>query len=302
MKTFSINQNDAGHRLDKFMSKVLDAPQGMIFKALRKKRVRVNGKHQDGAYRLSDGDRVDLYINDEFFQPSSKPDAWMKLTPELDVIYEDENLIVMNKPAGLLSQAEAGQNVNSLESHMRAYLYHKRDFDPAAETTFLPSLCHRIDRNTSGLVIGAKNAGTLRAVNTAIKNREIKKFYRCEVEGTPNPLTGQIDGFVKKNPRENKMLFSRTAQPGAVPCSTKYHCISVNGRTSLVEVELLTGRTHQIRASMAAIGCPIAGDVKYGATPDGKRRFQHLTAYKLIFALQDTASPIGYLTGKVISL
>lgn len=295
MKPFTIGYNDQNQRLDKFMKKVMpSATPGTVYQSLRKKKVRLNGKRvTDGSLRLSEGDRLELYINDEFFGKSSTPPLWQNLTPRLSVVYEDAHILIMNKPAGMLSQSETEE---SLETHMRAYLYRKGDFDPSREHTFLPSLCHRIDRNTNGLVIGAKDAESLRILNQKIRDKEIAKFYLCQTEGTPKPEAGELSGWLKKNEAKQKMEPADKDSPGAIFYQTRYRVLRP-GAVALVEAELLTGRTHQIRAGFASLGCPLVGDVKYGAK-QASNRFQHLTAYRLVFAFTTDAGCINDLNGK----
>lgn len=294
MKSFIIGSNDDSKRLDKYMTKVMSAGSGAVYKALRKKKVKVNGKRTtDGSLRLVRGDVIEMYINDELF---AHPQSDLpKNTGSLTVVYEDEHIIIMDKPHGLLSQAEG--NTDSLEGRMRSYLYSKGEYQPNESMSFIPSLCHRIDRNTAGLVIGAKDAESLRIMNQKVKDREIKKFYLCETKGTPQPSQGEICGWLKKNEASRKMEFYDSPHDGAAECRTRYRVIKP-GSTALVEAELITGRTHQLRAGFAHIGHPLLGDVKYGAKNDGKSRYQHLTAYKLIFKFSVDSGILDYLNGK----
>ena len=299
MRTFTIGLNDSNQRLDRFMSKILPcASQGIIYKSLRKKKIKVNGRRiTDGSLRLQQDDILELYVNDEYFG-AEKRRFWTELKPKLSVVYEDEHIMVMDKPSGMLSQAEG--NKESLEAYMRAYLYKNGEFDEASKT-FVPSLCHRIDRNTSGLIIGAKDAESLRVLNQKIRSREIKKFYLCETEGTPEPESGEICGWIQKNETERKMIFIDHEAPDAVPCRTAYRVLR-SGANALVEAELLTGRTHQLRAGFAYMGHPLVGDVKYGAAKNGQRQFQHLTAYKLVFSFVTSGGILEYLNGREFSL
>ncbi len=298
MKTVTIGTNDENQRLDKFLGKLMpDAPRSILYKALRKKRIKINGKRvTDGALRLNAGDILELYLNDELFG-EKKPALWQTLSPALSVVYEDEHLLVMDKPQGMLSQSETQE---SLEGHMRAYLFHKGEFDPDTEQTFLPSLCHRIDRNTDGLVLGAKDAESLRILNQKIRDKEIRKFYLCQVEGCPAPAVGEIQGWMKKDESQNKMYFVSEDTPGAAFCHTRYRVLK-KGAVSTVEAELLTGRTHQIRAGFARLGCPLLGDVKYGAK-QSSRRYQHLTAVRLVFDFTTESGCLEAIKGKELLL
>ncbi len=298
MKEFLISKNDADVRLDKFMMKVMPTSKsGDIYKALRKKKVRVNGKHKNGDYRLNAGDTVCMYINDEFFGSEKKFYPWMSASGDISVVYEDENILVADKPSGLMSQDDG----DSLESRVRSYLYKKGEVDLDAVPLFIPSLCHRIDRNTSGLLIAAKNSSALRILNEKIKNREIRKFYLCETEKAPNPKKGTIEGFLLKDERTRKMSFHKNEVKGSSYCKSEYKTLKT-GDTNLLEVEILTGKTHQIRASLSYIGCPLLGDVKYGASKNGEKDFQHLTAYKVLFDFKTDAGILEYLKGKEITL
>ncbi len=292
MKRFTIGQNDAGQRLDKFLSKLLkDAPMGMIYKWLRKKRVKVNGKKQEISYILKVGDVLELYINDEFFREES---VSIKESLPLSVVYEDKNILVADKPSGISAHGEDGCLIERVQS----YLFEKGEYDPKTENTFAPALCNRIDKNTSGLVIAAKNAAALRIINEKLKNREIDKFYIARIENAPiTPKSGKIEGYTLKNEAERKVYFYKDEKKGAKPCLTFYRCLDDNG---LVEVKLISGRTHQIRASFAAIGHPLVGDVKYGAKKNGGKDFQMLRAYKIEFNFVTSAGELDYLNGKRI--
>lgn len=301
MKRITVGANDKEQRLDKFLQKLLpDAPQSVIYKSLRKKRIKCNSKRvTDGATRLQEGDVLELYINDDFFAKDNKKAIWQELIPILEVVYEDEHIIVMKKTSGMPSQG--GEDEVSLEAHMRAYLYNKGEYNPEKENSFLPSLCHRIDRNTSGLVIGAKDAESLRVLNQKVRDKEIRKFYLCEVEGELMPDKGEISGWLLKEEKTRKMIFSDKQIKGASECRTRYKVLK-GGEVSLVEAELLTGRTHQIRASFSHIGHPLVGDVKYGAKKTKSKDFQHLVSYRLIFDFSTDSGCLEYLKGREIKI
>ena len=302
MKKIVVGGNDAGQRTDKFLTKLLyGVPAGMIYKWLRKKRVKVNGKRADGAYRLADGDVLELYINDEFFAENEKRraalPAYLLEGRELRVVYEDGNILVADKPSGLSAHSPFGTDGDCLIYRIQAYLYQKGEFDPRTENTFSPALCNRIDRNTSGLVIAAKNAAALRGINEKIRNREIEKYYILRTEGVMSPRSGTLEGYILKDEKTHSVKFFKNEVKGAKRAATEYRVLDDGG---LTEVRLLTGRTHQIRASFAAAGHPLCGDVRYGAQKNGGKDFQDLRAYKIVFSFKTPSAELGYLDGKAI--
>lgn len=304
MKEYIIDKNSDGIRLDKFMCSVMpNIKFGEVCKALRKKKVRVNGKHKDGSYRVSNGEHIQIYMNDEFFEASVPvcDFPWKGCSTDIDIEYEDDNILVASKPSGLPSQADGG--TDSLENRIRSMLLKKGEIDTSAASIFIPSLCHRIDRNTSGLVIAAKNASALRTVNRLIKEKKLRKFYLCQTEKPPVPPSGEICGWLIKDETQRKMKFfdKKPSDPGAADCRTLYRVVSA-GSPCVVEAELLTGRTHQIRASFSHIGCPLCGDVKYGAAKTADNSYQRLISYKLIFDFEPYGSTLDYLSHKTIEL
>lgn len=306
MKEFIIKENDAGQRLDKFLAKAVKGlPQSLMYKYLRLKRIKVNGKRGDIRYKLQPGDRVSLYIGDEFFAPvgGDHPD-FLRAPGEIRVVYEDQNLLLCDKPQGLIVHEDEEESVDTLINRVKRYLYEKGAYDPGQECSFAPALCNRIDRNTGGIVIVAKNAQALRLLNDCIKNRQLHKYYLCLVKGCPNPRAAVLTHYHQKDERENRALVFDKPRPGARTMITKYRVLSTNGRYSLVEVDLKTGRTHQIRAHMAYIGCPLVGDGKYGKNQHEKAMgFSHqaLYAYKLVFDLPSD-NPLAYLNGRVFEV
>ncbi len=293
MKEIKINSNDAGQRLDKFLTKYFkNLPQSMIYKWLRKKKIRLNGKHPKNDVFLQENDILQLYVNNEFFPNEKKIPVWLESSQSPNIVYEDENILIADKPSGICTH----DGKNSLINIIQAYLYQKGEYNPLTENTFAPALCHRIDRNTSGLVIAAKNAAALRFFNEKIRLREIKKTYFLQVEGTLPQNEGIIRGYIKKDESQNKVIFSETETKGSKLAVTAYKSVQDG-----VEAELITGRTHQIRASFAYIGCPIIGDVKYGAKKNNGKDYQQLRAKKLIFDFDDNGA-FKYLCGKIFEV
>jgi len=295
MKTVFSGVNDAGQRLDKFLIKYFKGiPQGTIHKWLRKKRVRVNGKHVPIDYILQENDKLDLYINDEFFQEKSPV---ITGNSHIDIVYEDENILIANKPSGLACHS-GGKNSDTLIDRAKSCLMKSGAFNPQTENSFSPALCNRIDRNTSGLVIIGKTAKGLRAVNEKIREGSIRKFYLLRAEGEITPKQGEIRGFIRKNEQENKVYFCSPDADGTKEAVTLYRVLG----DGFVEAELITGRTHQIRASLAKIGHPLVGDVKYGATKNNKNSFQDLISYIIHFDFSPDGTVIDNLAGKTIEL
>ena len=303
MREFTIGKNDAGQRLDRFVAKTLPLlPPALMQKYIRLKRIKVNGKGSARDVRLAVGDVLQLYINDEFFEQPNDDNRFLSIfTPNLDIVYEDENLLLVNKRPGLVVHADETEKVNTLINHIQAYLYQKREWNPRWENAFAPALCNRIDRNTGGIVIAAKNAETLRIINDKIREHELRKSYLCVTVGRPNPPQGRIEGFLRKDEAKKLVTFHHRPVPGGKTAVTLYKTLRTSGELSLVECELLTGRTHQIRVSMAEIGCPLLGDGKYGL--GNKNRSYHeekqlLYSYKLAFAYTSDAGILEYLRGK----
>ena len=307
MREFTIGKNDAGQRLDRFVSKSLPLlPQPLLQKYIRIKRIKCNGARAARDQRLNEGDVLQLYINDEFFEKPREDNMFLTLfKPSLDIVYEDENIMLLNKRPGLVVHADETEKVNTLINHIQAYLYQKREWNPKWENAFTPALCNRIDRNTGGLVIAAKNAETLRIINEKIRDREIEKRYLCITVGKPNPPKGKIECFLLKDEKKKQVSVYHRPVSGGKTAVTLYKTLESRGELSLVEVELQTGRTHQIRASFADLGCPLLGDGKYGRG-DVNRRYgetrQALYSYKLTFDFSTDAGILEYLKGKVFQV
>ena len=302
MKEYKIEKNDAGQRVDKFLTKTVPLlPQSLMYKYLRLKRIKLNGKRAEISTRLQEGDVLTLYINDEFFAPKEETYDFLRAGKQLDILYEDENLLLLDKKVGLLSHPDEGEYVDTLIGRVQRYLYEKGEYDPKNEAYFAPALVNRIDRNTGGIVIAAKNAESLRILNQKLKDREIKKFYLCVVIGKPPKQRDVATHYMTKDEKKNLVTVYDAPVPGGKSMTTGYTVLASAKGLSLCEVELLTGRTHQIRAHMAHLGCPLLGDGKYG-TNAAKARFggykkQFLYSYKTEFAFVSDAGPLNYLKG-----
>lgn len=307
MREFIIGKNDKNQRLDKFLTKLCPSmPEAMLYKSLRKECVRVNGKHiKDGAFMLSEGDVLKLFLKDEFFEKTVSDDVFYTLEAKLNIVYEDENIILADKKAGMVVHADEGNSEPSLIDHIKAYLYKKGEYKPGEENTFVPALCNRLDRNTSGIVIAAKNAEALRIMNQKVKDRELKKLYLCIVTGRLLKKEDELKGFLFKDEKQKRVYVYDESKKGTKTIITKYRVLEEKDGLSLVEVDLITGRTHQIRAHFASIGHPLLGDGKYGSNKINKQHniyHQALCAYKLVFDFRTDAGILSYLDNKEFSV
>lgn len=316
MRELKIGKNDAGQRLDKFITKSLDLPMSLLYKSIRLKKIKVNRKRAEASQKLEEGDTVQCFLADEFFEkgkksgfsetPEHTAEQLSRMNAKLDIIYEDENIILVNKPQGLSVHEDEDSKSNTLISYIQSYLYSKGEYDPDGELSFAPALCNRIDKNTSGIVIAAKCAAALRIMNEKIKLREIRKFYLAALHGVPEKGEATLRAYLLKDSKTNTVrIYDKNPPRAAKEIITKYRVIAKNADSSLVEVELLTGRTHQIRAHMAHIGHPLLGDGKYGINRSDRERgykYQALCSYKLIFTFETDAEELNYLRGKEFSI
>ncbi|MCR4862036.1 MAG: RluA family pseudouridine synthase [Ruminococcus sp.] len=297
MKKFMINDNDSGQRVDKFLSKAMpQLPKSMMYRLIRKKDVKVNGKRCEISTKLAAGDELTVYVKDELAGGKQHDMSFLNVPAELDVVYEDSNIIIVNKPVGLDSHSGSSFSDN-LVDRIRHYLYDKNEYDPDSESSFSPAVCSRLDRNTCGLVTAAKTAEALREINAAIRAGNMTKIYHCITVGRPPQDSGIVEAYHKKEESRNLVKLSDTPLDGYKPIKTGYKVLASKGSLSLVEITLYTGRTHQIRAHMAHIGAPVLGDGKYGNVAANKRMNvfrQALCAYSVRFEL-DESSPLAYL-------
>ena len=302
MKEFTIGINDAGQRLDRFLAKAVPLlPASLAQKYIRIKRIKCNGKRIERDTRLNAGDVLQLYINDEFFDTPREDNAYLTVAvPKLTIVYEDEHILLVDKRPGLAVHPHDGAEYGrTLIDHIQSYLYQKKEWRPREENAFTPALCNRIDRNTGGIVIAAKTAEALRVLNQKIKDREMDKRYLAIVEGSPKPRDGSLNGYLFKDAKKNRVFVTNTPQPGAKTCQTNYKTLATRNGLTLVECELITGRTHQIRAQFAHAGHPLLGDGKYGKLDKRfDRNYQALYSYKLTFDFTTDAGSLNYLNGR----
>lgn len=301
MKQITITENEAEQRLDRFLRKYLkDYKLGDIYKLFRSNKLKVNNKRQKENYMLQAGDTLQLYISEEIKTEAVKS---VGSNQPIDIVYEDDNLLLINKPFGLLTHPDSPGDNDTLIDRALHYLQQKKDYSPSM--TFTPSVCNRLDRNTGGLVVVAKNYTALKSMNKLIRERKIKKLYLCVVKGVIKDA-GEVKNFLVKDEEQNKVEILEQDQEGARAVYTRYRPIKSNEDYTLLEVELITGRPHQIRAHFASIGHPIVGDVKYGDNQINKAfresfklKHQFLYAYKLKFKEAETG--LEYLKGETFN-
>ncbi|MBQ7037775.1 MAG: RluA family pseudouridine synthase [Clostridia bacterium] len=306
MKTVTVGKNDAGQRVDKFLTKTFPSlPVSMMYKYIRQKDIKLNGKRCQIADRLCEGDVIAVYAPDEFLVPAASKYEFQYAGTKLDIVYEDDNILLLNKPVGLLVHPDENEYRDTLIFRVQRYLHEKGEYQPDRENSFVPALVNRIDRNTCGIVIAAKNAAALRILNEKLRKREIEKYYLCIVHGHMEKAEDTLQGYLEKNEAQNRVYISNRQARGARTIATRYRVLKERDGLSLLEIELLTGRTHQIRAHLASIGHPLLGDGKYGTNALNKGtgfNKQALCSYRLKFAFKEDAEELQYLNGKEFTL
>lgn len=296
MKSFIISENDGGQRVDKFILKTFPKlPKSLMFKEIRKKNIKVNKKRTEPSAVLNSDDLIELYLKDDVLEERVKHYDFTNASKNINIIYEDKNIILVDKKVGVLCHPDGKEYVDTLIARVKRYLYDKGEWNPEDSSTFTPSLANRIDRNTGGIVIAAKNAQALRILNEKIKSREIEKYYLTVVHGKMEKKTDTLTGYLTKDERKNKVTVSKKESDNSKKIVTKYTVLDYYDDKSLLEIDLKTGRTHQIRAHLASIGHPLLNDGKYGKE-QGRYR-QALYSYKLIFNIKN-AGILDYLSGK----
>lgn len=309
MREFLINKNDADQRMDKFLTKAVPKlPKNLLYKYLRLKRIKLNGKRCEISTRLSEGDTVQLYINDEFFEDAVSDKHDFLSAPDLtDIVYEDNDILLVNKKCGLVVHEDDRGSTDTLIKRILKYLYNKGEYRPDEENSFIPALCNRIDRNTSGIVICAKNAESLRILNQKVKDRELEKKYLCVTVGIPKIKEATLKAYHIKDESTNTVRIFSEPTNDAKTIITKYTVQKENKEKNiaLVEVDLITGRTHQIRAHLAFEGYPLLGDGKYGINKVNREynvKTQALCAYSLGFRFTTDAGSLEHLNGKTFTV
>lgn len=304
MKSFEITINDSNQRVDRFVKKICPSlPDSLLQRYIRIKRIKVNGKRCENSQKLLVGDILDAYINDEFFESKKEEFKYdfLHAGKDLTIVYEDENLLLLDKPKGLSAHLDKTGFADTLITRAERYLYEKKEYNPKNENSFTPALCNRIDRNTQGIVIVAKNAQTLRVVDELIRERLIDKKYICIVHGKVTPNIGTLTNYLLKDEEKNMVKVYDKPHQDAKTAITHYKVINSKQNFSLLDISLETGRTHQIRAQMAHFKHPLVGDNKYGTLKNNKKtgfKSQILMSYSLKFNGSPKSEHLSYLDGK----
>lgn len=302
MQLIIVKENEKGQRLDKLLSKYLNrAPKSFLYKMLRKKNITLNGARAEGAEQLRCGDEIRLFLSDETIEKFRENVKAAIVEVEPEIIYEDEKLLFLNKPAGILSQ-KAKETDTSMVEILISYLLKKGELTQKQLESFRPSICNRLDRNTTGLLAAGKTLSALQMLSQQFKERTLGKYYLCIVKGEIQAAT--LEGYLCKDEKTNIVAIrKKPASPEDLMIRTSYQPLASNGKLTLLRVKLITGRTHQIRAHLASVGHPIIGDPKYG-----EKRTNHsydsayqisaqlLHSYELCFP--ELCGEFSYLSGK----
>lgn len=304
MRTIIVKENQAGKRIDKLIRESFPhMPVSALHKAFRKRDIKVNGVRVKDNFIVEPGDELGIYIVDEILDGKPlKSDG--RLTKGFSIVYEDSNILIVNKEQGIPVHPDREQSSGTLIDNVQEYLKETGGYNPNNPDSFVPSLCHRLDRNTGGLVIIAKNSRSLEILLDKIKDKEIKKFYQCLVSGKMDKNYEELSAYLVKDENKSRVFISEAPSRDSLKIVTRYRVLSSGNDISKLEVELVTGRTHQIRAHLAYIGHPIVGDGKYGSNAFNraiKAKYQALWAYKLIFNFKD-AEMLNYLRGRTFEV
>lgn len=305
MKNITVNGNEAGQRLDKLLAKYLNlAGKGFIYKMIRKKNITLNGKKCDGSEKLEEGDEIRLFLSDETFGKFSQVKVQKVKKRKLDIVYEDSHILLVNKPSGMLSQKAEGSD-ESLVEYIISYLLESGQLAKEGLRGFRPSVCNRLDRNTSGLVAAGKSLAGLQMLSGVFRDRSLHKSYLCAVAGRVGERQA-VEGYLVKDARTNLVTVLLQEVEGSAPIRTEYEPLGWQDGITLLNVRLVTGRTHQIRAHLASVGHPVVGDYKYGnpaVNRDAKQKYgigsQMLHSYQMVFPELD--GQFGYLSGRAFT-
>ncbi len=308
MIELTIKKNDSGQRLDKFLLKAFtNLPPSLMYKGIRQKKIKVNRKRAEQNYILCEGDSLQIFLPPEFFIKEAAENSFTRLKSDISVLYEDEHILLIDKKPGMVVHSDDRQDSGTLIDHIKSYLLQKGEYDPQNEQSFAPALCNRIDRNTGGIVLAAKDAESLRILNEQIQKGGLDKRYLCAAHGIFEKKEDLLRGYLIKNSTDNTVkVYDRKPSFGdPKEILTEYRVLSCENNLSLLEVHLLTGRTHQIRAHLSHIGHPLLGDGKYGNNRDDRKEgehFQALYAYRLTFRFRGDAGILSYLSEKCIEV